>query len=64
MMKAIYTIDKMGFELGLFEAGVVVRLAKIRDAAFGETEGTLGDIKGIGDLVAEEVPSCLISLSR
>jgi hypothetical protein len=60
-VKSVYTIDKVYLELTLVNVGFVMRLAKICDAAFCETESVLADVKGIGDVVAEEVPGLLVS---
>ena len=63
MMKPVYTIEHMSFELALVDVWIVVRLAKIRDAGFGETESILGDIKGAADLMTEKVPDPLVSFA-
>jgi len=45
MMKSVYTIDEVCFELILVNLGIVMCLAKIRDATFCETESILADVE-------------------
>jgi len=61
MVKSVYTIDKVCFELILVDIGIVVCLAKIRDATFCETESILANIEGMGDVVTKEVPGLLVN---
>lgn len=38
MMKPVYTIGKMRYELAIVDAEIMMRLAKVHHAAFSETE--------------------------
>lgn len=61
MVKPVYTIDKVCFELVLVDIGIVMCLAKICDATFCKTESILANIEGMGNFVAEEVPGLPVS---